>query len=192
MSYFKEINIQGYRSSDQTYQPIRLDKATNTLQTMEYEHREIHAGSHFYLQGYLEFGAASTVDLAIITPDTTKWAHMTFSFETTGETLFQIYEVSDFDGDGGVVTPLNNNRNSTNASVLTITTDPTVNSYGNLIGASLVGVTTNPTKSSGGLVARNNELILKQNTKYIFKFTSNSANNNISYAAEWYEHTDIA
>lgn len=39
--------IRGFRSSDSTAQPLRLDKATNTLQIIDYAHHEVHSGSSF-------------------------------------------------------------------------------------------------------------------------------------------------
>jgi hypothetical protein len=37
--------IRGFRSSDGTSQPLRLDQVTNSIQTIDYAHHEIHAGS---------------------------------------------------------------------------------------------------------------------------------------------------
>lgn len=164
----------------------RFDAATHAVSTVEYEHKEIHSGTHFFIANYGTVASSATVDFAITTPNTTRWGHMTFSIEGQGELSMHIYEDSDYDSDGTAVIPVNNNRNSTNTSVLTIQTDPTVNSDGNQKFA----------KYSGGnriigLISRERELVLKQNTKYIFRITNQSAQNNIiSWDADWYEHVN--
>lgn len=164
----------------------RFDLATHATNTVEYEHHEIHAGSHFFITNFTELGNGATIDFAIETPDTTKFTHMTFEVEGNQELLIQIYEDSDFDADGSAVTPVNNNRNSSNTSTLTVQSDPTVNSAGTLIEAQQKGA-----NRTVGIIGRNKEIVLKRNTKYLFRITNQTTNDNVvSYNAEWYEHTN--
>jgi len=174
-----------YTGSD-TVAPVRMDSSTNSLQTVTYEHHEIHSGSHYYMANHDDFGNGASSDFAIITPDTTKWIHMTFAIEGSYAVHLDIYEDSDFDGDGVAVDSFNNNRNSGNTTGMTITSDPTVNSVGDMIFAQQKGA-----NKQAGSLERAQEIILKQNTKYIFRITNESTSTNtISWLAEWYEHTN--
>ena len=74
-------------------------------------------------------------------------------------------------------------------SVLNVRTGNTVTTDGTLLSGQSFGVAGNQNKSKSGGAKREQEIILKQNTKYIFRVTSNGAGNIVSYRAEWYEHT---
>lgn len=74
---------------------------------------------------------------------------------------------------------------------LTITqVDCTVNAVGTRLGGTTGGSGTNPARGIPGGSSRDNELVMRQNTKYLFRFTSGAAANDFSYNAEWYAHTD--
>lgn len=47
-----KVAILGYKSSDGTFKPVRLDSSTESLQTVDYSHHEIHSGSHFFYFDY--------------------------------------------------------------------------------------------------------------------------------------------
>ena len=99
MSYLKTANILGYRSSDGTFQPLRLDKATNTIQVIDYSHHEIHAGSSFTCH-YSQTAPTNIGEMTMIafnTPDTTKWIHMFGHASATAAATWTIYEVADLD-----------------------------------------------------------------------------------------------
>jgi hypothetical protein len=195
------------RTGADEWQPSAVDLTTFALEVIDYAHHEIHsptleqlremelwqsfAGSHYFVKGFTTLAETTdTVDFCLQTPDTTKWAHLIFSIQGTGETGFEIFEDAIFSTDGAVVTPINNNRNSSNVSGLGLYVDSTVTTDGNSIYTSLVGTTLTPSKASGGDVGREAEIILKQNTGYIFRFTTGSTGNTIDYGARWYEHTD--
>lgn len=168
-----------------------VDAITEALEVIDYEHHEIHSGSHYYICNFEVLDDAASIDLAITTPNTTKWTHMTFDISGTSQTEFRIYETATVTG-GTAGTPLNNNRNSANISVVTVVKNPTVTVLGNLIFAQssgLAAATPNKAENSG-VVSRNREIILKQNTTYIFRITSRQDDNIISYCGEWYEHTN--
>jgi hypothetical protein len=183
--------IKGWRSSDSTAQPLRLDKATNTIQVIDYAHHEIHAGSHFMYTDHIELDSAATQDYLITTPDTTKWAHMLFDLMGSAITQFQLYEGADRNGTT-LQTIGNSNRNSLTAATVTIhkgtsggTTD------GTLIHTHKSGSATNQSRS--GMQARNDEeMILKQNTKYILRVTSGTDDNLTNVRLDFYEHESIA
>lgn len=171
-----------------------VNHSTQAAVVLDYEHNELHEGNHYFLAGTLTLDSASSdfVDFGVVTPNTTTWANMTFSVSSVGQTTFTVYEGASYAAsDGTAVTPINNNRNSANTSVLTIVTNPgyTAASSDQLF-QQIIGVSGGAALIKGGLIERNKELILKQNTQYAFRIASSTAANQISYVAEWYEHAD--
>ena len=164
----------------------RFDAATHGVNTLAYEHHEIHNGSHFFISNYTTLGNGATIDFGVQTPDSTKFSHMTFEVEGSQQIIAVLYEVSDYDADGTAITPVNNNRNSPTTSTLGVRSDPTVNTAGNQLYAQSKGA-----NRVAGFVTRNRELVLRRNTKYLFRVTNGATNDNVvSYNAEWYEHTN--
>lgn len=164
-----------------------IDAITEALNTITYEHHEIHSGSSYTADRNVELANGATTDILLVTPDTTKYAHFLYEFEVQAETSFTIYEaVTATAGTAIVVT--NRNRNVTNPATMTLSHTPT-------------GITTGSTilrqhhlgagKSLGGGVRGNHEFILKRNTKYLIRITNLTVNTNwVSIILDWYEHTD--
>lgn len=183
--------ILGYRSSDGTLQPLRLDKATNSIQTIDYSHHEIHTGSHFFVTDYQTINSAASVDWLITTPNTTRWAHLTFEVQGSAVTTIALYEGADRT-DSSALTAINNDRNSATTATVTV--------HRGVAGGSTDG--TAIWQSSGGAAtqqfragAENREeaeIILKQNTKYVLKVTSGTAGNICAVKLRWYEHINLA
>ena len=48
---------------------LRIDASTNSLQTVDYAHHEIHSGSHYYIQGYTELASSATLYVKFVTPE---------------------------------------------------------------------------------------------------------------------------
>jgi hypothetical protein len=171
---------------------IETDDATDSLQVVDYAHHEIHAGSHFFFEDFAELANAGVYSIEFLTPDTTKWAHMLFSVKTDLATLIELYEGSDEASGGSAVSPVNNNRNSDTVSGMTIKTGVTPTSAvgGTRLLHRHVGSGTNPSQATAGEAERDSEIILKQNTRYLFMFTSEGADNNVDWRFSWYEHTN--
>ena len=163
-----------------------IDRSTETLQTIEYEHHEIHAGSHYFICDYdAAIQINETIEFVVTTPNTASWAHMTLDFASTLGAKLDIYEGSSAVVGGTSVTAINNNRNSTNTSVLTILKDPSSITDGTRIAGYLSGA-----NRVSGATNRDREIVLKQNTIYLFRFTSLANSNAISFCGEWYENED--
>lgn len=163
-----------------------IDSATESLQIVDYEHHEIHSGSHYFIAGSQAFSNGQVVDFTVITPNTTKWLHMTFNIEGTSGVSIEVKEAATVNVAGTPVTVINNDRNSTNTTGATIRTGDTFTSEG----TSLFKQQTGANQKAGSL-ERNREIILKQNTTYIFRLKNETAvANQITYAANWYEHTN--
>jgi hypothetical protein len=183
-------NLRGYRSADGTYQPLRLDRYTNTVQTIDYAHHEIHAGSHFFVTDYQTIGNGSSVDWMLTTPNTAKWAHLTFEVQGTAVTTAVFYEGANRTG----TTPLtvfNNDRNSGALSGLLAHRGVSGGTTDGTPFWQMSGGTASAQFRGGPDVRQDTEIILKQNTKYVLKVTSGTAGNVVSVRLRWYEHTNL-
>jgi hypothetical protein len=170
--------------------PLGVDRSTWTLQTIDYEHHEIHAGSHFFLASYTTLASGASATFVVTTPNTTKWAHMVFVVEGTLATSFAVHEGSSGVTGGTAETPINSNRNSATTSTLAILCDPDVASLGTQLMGFSAGTGTVPSQAAPGSADRSHEIVLKQNATYTFRITSGANGNVVSWQANWYEHTD--
>jgi hypothetical protein len=190
--------LTAFRSSDETFQPVRIDRATNSLQIIDYAHHELHSGSSFMYHDVIASLSNTIVqDYVIITPNTSRWSHIGHSVESTGPLTLQIFEGSDRTSARTLQTVFNRDRNSSIAATTMIyKNDATgASSGGTTDGTRIVwwsgGIANNKT-TNGTNVGSSNEKILKRNTTYIFRITSGMDSNLISVSFDWYEHTNIA
>jgi len=157
---------------------------------IEAEHKQIHLGRHFFICGFETENNNGTIIFIVVTPNSDIYTHMTFEIQGTSQTEIYIYEGSTYNPATGTAgTPLNNNRNSTTTSSLTVVKDPTITADGTLLfsqSKGLGGATPNAADSEG-ITRREREIILKKNTVYQFKIVSKDNTNIISYCGEWYE-----
>lgn len=181
--------------NDDRYRSVRVDPSTHALVAIDYEHFETHAGSHYFVKTYADLAINTVFQLTIQTPNTTKWAHMVWTLDPEAETLWNVYEgVTVTTPLTAVVTPRNNNRNSTNTSTLLMRSG----NYGSLVLANAAVDSASGTLIEDGVVGsgkvagqtdRDRELILKQNTIYLFRALASSAGY-VDFSIDWYEHTD--
>ena len=170
-----------------------VDDATAAVNMVDFAHHEIHEGCSFFYCDPITLASAATQVYLITTPDTTKWAHMIYSIAYSAITQVDIYEASDKTGTT-LQTVFNRNRNSATAATTTIHKAVSGGSTDGTLICSVKGgtATGGSGNRSGGEVRAVNELLLKQNTKYLIRITSSTASNLITFKANWYEHTDIA
>ena len=192
----QRTGILAYRSSDGTYQPARLDKATNTLQIIDYEHHEIHAGSHFFVEDFADLAINNVYDVQFTTPNTAKWAHLTFELNCEAETEWYIYEGATIALAGTAITPINNNRNSATASTMTLagitnTSVANANADTAVAGATVLADGIVGAGKSGGVIQRNREIVMKQNTIYCLRAVASAAGYT-NFLMTWYEHENVA
>jgi len=164
---------------------VRIDASTNTLQTIEYPHHEIHSGSHFFLEGYATLGNGDALYVKLVTPNTTRWSHFLWEINASGILTSTLTEAPTGLEDGAGVTIFNNNRNSATTSGTIVTSGVTAPTGGTIISKVMFG-----SRQFGGGQARDSELILKQNTTYGRTFLSGAASNIVNFRASSYEHTD--
>jgi hypothetical protein len=187
---------------------IRQDTKTWALNTIDYEHHEIHDGSSFTI--HYSNTCTNTGEMSLIafkTPNTTTWFHIVFESSSTAGSYVAIYEVSDLDVDEGAdVLVYNRDRNSSiTSTVRTIDTLDTLNEVTTFNEAQAAGATLSVATEiyrfylgaaaagadQSGQARATSEFILKQNTEYAFAVVSTSDDDNVhNIVLSWYEHAN--
>lgn len=173
--------------------PVGVDTITRGLVTVDYAHHEIHDGDFFMFHDVITLGDTVVQDYWAVTPNTSLWAHAGHMIESTGPLTLEIFEGADRTSAKTEQTCFNRNRNSANTNTTKIYKNNAtgVSSGGTTDGTKIVwwkGGSGTGTNKNGTVVGTSNEKILKQNTNYILRITSNSANNLIALSFDWYEH----
>lgn len=165
-----------------------VDDSTESLQVVEYEHHEIHAGSYYRAGFQKDIPNGGTAIWAITTPDTTKEIHFRPAVDVELEALIMFYKNPTSVTGGTSITPRNANRNFPDASVAVVVSDPTINTSGAVVLENLVE---GSGKSSGGDSSSAFEWVLKRNTTYVMVVTNRAtgASNECNIRNNWYEHT---
>lgn len=182
--------VAGYNKYLDEFHYFAMDGVTEALSIIDYVHHEIHAGSNFFYTDSVTLASAGTQDYLITTPNTKKWAHLIFQATGSAITQVQIYEGADRVG-STLQTVFNSNRN--------ITTDATTTVHKGQSGGTTDGALIWQRKSgaaqgasrTGAESSHSGEIVLKQNTKYLLRFTSGTADNLTNLNLEWYEHTNL-
>ena len=182
--------------ADTKYRVARIDASTGSLQTVSYEHHEVHSGSAYIATNNAAGGAGTKATISFSTPDSTKWIHALFSARSNVEAEFTLGEAATITASSGDnYQPRNKNRNSANTSGLSgagsagvvgnVTTGGNVTSFGTVLETVHFGIGRTGGESRGA-----NEWVLKQNTTYAAEVVSEAATSDVSIEMHWYEHTD--
>ena len=117
MSLWKTLHAR-YGSSAGETDDVRIDASTNSLQTVSYEHHEIHSGSSYYTEGHTTLGDGTPDPVnfyaAFTTPSGTKYSHMTWTVTSSGITDISMYEGASggmANGSRGVIHANNRTKN---------------------------------------------------------------------------------
>lgn len=150
------------------------------LQVLNRIDQLIDDGNRYYVTGYATVANGGTVDIALTTPDTSKWLHFITDVLVSDAMTIDLYEnVTNISG-GTELVPKNKNRNSANTSDAIIKVNPT-STLGDIIDGVAFG-------SPGGEARRIHKLILKQDTTYMWRLVSQADGNVVSYSGEWGEY----
>ena len=166
------------------------DSMTGASVTVDYEHHEIHSGSHYVVTDY-----DTDVDILgpkywhIITPNTTKHIHLIGNFYADGAGIWELYENPTTTGNGTGLAEINSNRNSANTATAQVFYDATNSAAGTLLWKVYLGELVNSANNSGGAGSRSREFVLKQNEQYLIKFTPAADDTLAGVELIWYEHT---
>lgn len=189
---------------------VRIDGSTNSLQTVDYDHHEIHAGSAFHAEYSVTTGNSDDDVTGILfkTPATLKYAHMVISVSCSDPAEAIVNEAPTLAdaGDGSDLAVYNRNRNSSTTSTLQSLEDtPTVGSLTSMNEAewTAIGVSSGTElehqylaggsgpKAIGGVSRGTQEWVLKADTIYAIYLQNTGANANTHHISlDWYEHTD--
>ena len=161
-----------------------VDKTTRSVMTIDFAHNEAQDGSSYHCSD-VQSVDTTTQKWMITTPDTTKWAHMLFSVECTGEMTILVTEGADRNGTNAL-DEVNHNRNSSKVAGVAVHRDVAA---GTTDGATTVFTQRTGTNWASSTARGTNEYILAQNTKYVISVTTYAAVF-VSLELDWYEHTD--
>ncbi len=164
------------------------DTTTGSLSIIDIAHTLIHNGRHFVIQDYkLSLGNGASYEFVFTTPDTLRRIHWNYEIDIEDDASVVIKE--DVTASGGTsITPVNNNRNSGNASTMTVVHTPSSVSGGTVIAQQRKGLGAG-INVIGGVVRSDGEIVFKQNTKYSVKITNNAATaKKVNWTFFWYEN----
>ena len=170
--------------------PCRIDGTTHALTVIDYAHHETHGGSSYWAYRSATLGNAEVLTIGFTTPNTAKWAHLLMRVDLTAVATLDILEDCTSLSNGAAFTPKNFNRNSTNTSGMTTLVGHTGSDLITPVGGSEIW---NETLGTRGLVTtRENatEMIMKQNSIYLFRITNSTSSNQVTFLLSWYEHTN--
>ena len=170
---------------------VRIDAATNSIQTVTYAHHEIHSGSHYVTRTYWTIAKNGSKDILIVTPAGTKMPHVTTGFNlSTSTTVVEWFDAVTTSNDGDLLLSRNRNRNFADNNTTLIYEDPTVTDgavAGNILQEGIFG---SGRGSIGGGARDSEEIIFKPSTKYLVRFTEqNISAVDLNFFADWYAHT---
>ncbi len=168
------------------------DNNTAALMTIDYPHHEVHEGSHFYAYHNATLAITEDLTISVTTPDSTKHSHLIFKLSSSDAAIFDVLEDVTSFANGTAFVPKNNNRNSATVSVNTVLSGSDEGADDPITPTGGTEIYSEGIKSGnkiGGTSRGDSEIILKQNSKYLFRIISGANTNVCSIVLEWYEHT---
>lgn len=170
---------------------VRADELSKALIAIPFEHAQVHEGEHFFYTDPVTLGSAGTQDYIFTTPDLVSLrCHMLWQADGTAVTTFQVYEGTARSG-SALQTAFNSKRDSLNIAKATVHKGSSAGADGTLIWAYAAGSAQGSSRVPSA-AERADEMILKPNTKYLFRVTSGTASNLCNVKFLWYEHDSLA
>lgn len=163
---------------------LDIDPRSSSLGSISVEHKRIHGEVSYFHCSFADLATATSRQFILSTPDTTTRIHFVFQVEFEKESTVTLTEAVSTTSDGTAITEVNRERNSGNSAALVLTHTPNTPVGGTIISLSRKG----DNQKSGGLSRSENEIILKQNTKYLLDISNESAQNSLTnWEFNWYE-----
>ena len=169
------------------FRGLEQDEITRAMAVIDYAHHEIHEGDHFFVRDFVDLGNSATRDILLISPNSTKVAHLTLEIDHELEGSVKLYETTVTSANGTAIPRINRKRNGSDGSGMLVFHTPTVSAVGTLLEQDQKG----SGNKFGNIANRaSEEIMLKRNTKYLIRMTNITANNNLfNWTIDWYEHT---
>jgi len=166
-----------------------VDETIGCFVDVAFGYFKVHEGSAFYAQrADAGMEADDTIELVVITPNTTKWIHALFGVSATGSSTMQVFKDVITSNDGTLITPFNRNENSDREPTALIKHSPTITNDGTLRQTKFCGVTGKFSTDSEEL-RNQSEIILKRNAKYLLRLTAETSIKGKLFV-NWYEHVN--
>jgi hypothetical protein len=164
----------------------RVVGSSDPMPVIDVNHLRLHEGRAYYVYKLYPYAtglaAGSSINIAVAWPAGVT-VHAVFTYESTGESEFYMYESPTTSG-GTAMTIYRRNRNITTSSQGAAVLDPTVTNVGTEIYAEFVPAG----NKGGGLAGYTFEYVLKPLTTYLFRFTNvNEQAHPANLRIEWYE-----
>jgi hypothetical protein len=166
---------------------------------IDYDQHQSHEGEYWGYQNYVaSLTSGSSKDFLLIVPNITvpadvpvaaRMPHLRFTVASADGIDVFLYRAPTVTGAGTQRLPENFEENGTYTAQMQIWEDPTVSAVGTLRDRAGVLVTA-PGKTGGEFDAKN-ERIMKNNTTYLFRVTSNATPNKILVHFRWYEDLGV-
>ena len=133
-----------------------------------------------------DVGNGGSINLAITTPNSAKYAHALFNIITEAEATFTLFEGATITG-GTALLEVNRRRVGGGTAGCVVVHTPTVTASGTAIFTKHWG----SGKTMGAEYRDANEWVLAPNLTYLFSATNSTTSDNwLSMWVDWYEHTD--
>ena len=160
------------------------------VQVGDAEH-ELHSGNHYIYTNFdIDLDIVDTIEIIIDVDNSGIVPHLLFLVDGQLSTRIELFETTTHTN-GAEQTKFNNNRNSLNESSTKLYLSAGGGSDGTRIFVDQLGISTGGGANSivsGGQNRGDSEFILKANTKYLFKISSLTDENQVSYKLTWYDH----
>lgn len=175
-----------------------MDAVTGHGIRIDHVHAEGHEGSSYQVSNSQTENNDDTIIIAFKTPVTAPRMHMLLRIRASLEANVVFLEAPAItNGSGTDLTPMNRERASSNTSLVRnieaaptanrVTLDPTITDDGLTIAEEHFGIR----QTAGGVSRSEAEWILKANTIYAIRVTSEAASNDLNVALNWYEETPL-
>ena len=165
-----------------------FDGVTNSIKIVEYEHHEIHAGSHYFYRDKNEIASGSTQDYIVYAPHSSKHIHFVYTVDGSAITQFDLYEETDRLGTT-LQNTFNSDRNSSNTPGMKVYKGQSGGTTDGTLLKTYKGGAAAQQSRQGSMIRATEEIVLKENTKYLIRITSGTNNNLTNVLFTWYEHT---
>lgn len=167
--------------------------------TLEYDQHQIHEGEAWHYDIYVaSLTSGASKNIRIVVPDITvpdgvpvaaRMPHLRYSVEAADGIDTFLYESPTFSANGTQLTAINLDFNYTgDPPKMEIWENPTVTTTGTQKDRS--GILVSAGKSGGDLEGIN-EFVLKNNTEYLLRVTSNATPNKCLIDIHWYEDLGV-
>lgn len=163
----------------------------NALTIIDIEQQQINEGNFFGALASAVLSTTDTLNILIRTPDTSERFHAKAVAYAEGAFQAELFEDPTLTGSGTALAAYNFNRASSNTSNISrIAYNATTSGDGTRLPlVALAGSTGVGRTRIAGAASQHNKLILKQDTEYLLKLTSNASDNQVFLGVSWFEDT---